>query len=163
VEGRKRVKKRIFAAIMLFLHPRFRTLASLCIAMAMTALLAACGSDKPDGLLTEDEMVPVLKDLHIAYAGVDLTVSDLKERSARYAEVNQMVLSKYNLDQQQFDNSYDYYQHNPYLMDTIYIKVIDELNMELAQMSGQKPTTDAPVKPPPGLVRVEGAPADKPN
>lgn len=108
-------------------------------ALLFALLLTACGSESvPDGILLEEEMVPVLKDLQIAYAGVDQTVKNPRQRPMKYEEMNQIVLKKYKLSQTQFFDSYQWYQTRPELMDTIFQRVINQLNQELVEIQNQR-------------------------
>ena len=134
------------------LHTFRRTLA-MALPLLACLLLAACGDGRPADVLSEREMVPVLKDLHIGYAGVDLTVGE-RERATRYQEVSKTVLDKYNLDKATFDRSMEYYQQRPVLMDTIYVQVIDALNMEGAARNPQA-QPGSPAKPPGGILKVK--------
>ncbi|MBK9448253.1 MAG: DUF4296 domain-containing protein [Bacteroidetes bacterium] len=79
-------------------------------------------------------MVPVLKELEIAYAGVDQTVKDPKQRAAKYEEMNSLVLKKNNLEKKQFFDSYKWYEAHPVLLDTILKQVVLELNADLINL-----------------------------
>ena len=107
--------------------------------------LPACEEASGVGVMTEEEMVPVLKDLHIAYAGVDVTVRNPKQRPEKYKEMNDLIIQKHGIDRQNFYDSYEYYQSQPALMDSIYQKVIDGLNSELSPA-----TPSSPPRPPAG-------------
>lgn len=142
-------------------HSMVRKVLATALPLMVVLLLAACGDGVPSGVLSQEEMVPVLRDLHIAYAGVDLTTPDAKLREGKYAELNHVVLDKYHLDEKVFYESYEYYQHNPTLMDTIYNEVINALNLELAPLGGEGKTG----KPAPGTMTVNpsAAPGGAPN
>lgn len=95
-------------------------------------LLVACNSDsKPSDILSQEELVPVLTDLEIAYAGVDQTVKDPKERKDKYEEMNSLVLKKHNMEKETFFSSYQWYESQPEILDTIFKQVIISLNKEL--------------------------------
>jgi len=101
--------------------------------------LVACEEEQPGWVMSEEEMVPVIKDLHLAYAGVDVTIRNPKNRPMKYQEMNELVIEKHNLDRQKFYDSYEYYQNEPALMDSIYQKVVNELNEELLTGPGANP------------------------
>jgi hypothetical protein len=94
-------------------------------------------------------MVPVLKELEIAYAGVDQTIKDPKQRAAKYEEMNSLVLKKNNLEKKQFFDSYKWYEERPVLLDTILKQVILQLNNDLINLeqggNAPKPQNIAPV------------------
>ncbi len=92
-------------------------------------------------------MVPVLKELEIAYAGVDQTIKDPKQRAAKYEEMNSLVLKKNNLEKKAFFDSYKWYEAHPVLLDTILKQVVFQLNedlLNLEQGGSPKPQNIAP-------------------
>jgi hypothetical protein len=98
------------------------------IALVVTA---CSGEGRPANVLDQEKMVPVLADLEIVYAGIDQTVQDPKNRVAKYEEMNGLVLKKHNIDQEQFYLSYQWYEANPSLLDTIFKQVASKLNDDL--------------------------------
>lgn len=108
---------------------------------AVLLLFWACASDgRPENLLSQERMVPIIKDMEISYAGVDQMVKDPKERHAKYQELNGLVFKKHNVDQAQFYTSYKWYESKPMLLDTIFKQVISLLNEDLKAMpKGGKP------------------------
>lgn len=113
-----------------------------CIGLLMIAFLAvfsSCGeNEEPSGLLTEEQMVPLLKDMQIAYAGVDNTVRNPGSRPARYREMNKLILVKHGVDRDQFYDSYEYYERHPVKMDTIYQRVITQLSIDLVPLQNKR-------------------------
>jgi ABC-type uncharacterized transport system auxiliary subunit len=110
-------------------------LLSLVLALTFTLLLASCTQEEvPKDLLSQEQMVPVLTDLEIAYAGVDQTVKDPNERKKKYEEMNSMVLKKHALTHDQFYASYQWYEADPMLLDTIFKQVVTKLNQELGNL-----------------------------
>ncbi len=108
---------------------------SLILGLLFSALAWGCSEEsRPDALLPEEQMVPVLKELEIAYAGVDQTVKDPKQRAAKYEEMNSLVLKKNNLEKKQFFDSYKWYEAHPVLLDTILKQVVMELNADLINL-----------------------------
>lgn len=93
--------------------------------------LAACGEDKPQFLIPTEEMVPILKEMQIAYSGVDYEIKDVAKRKSKYAEMNALILDKYAVNVDTFFMSYEYYQEHPEILDSIYMRVIEELNLEM--------------------------------
>ena len=127
------------------------------LSIAICLALAACGAQEKDpNLLSEVEMVPILADMQIAYAGVDNTVRNPKLRATKYEEMNQLVLKKHNMDRDKFYSSYEYYQSQPVLMDTIYQQIIVALNAEMSKVQAERrnstPKPKAQYQPPmPGM------------
>ena len=112
---------------------------SLLLMVALAFGLTACEESRPDWVMAEEEMVPIIKDLHLAYAGVDVTIRNPKNRPGRYQEMNELVIKKHGVDRHNFYDSYEYYQSQPALMDSIYQHVIEELNAELQPKQAATP------------------------
>jgi hypothetical protein len=102
----------------------------------MMGLMGCETDEKPANILSIPEMVPVLKELEIAYSGVDQTVKDPKQRAKKYEEMNSLVLKKNKLEKHQFYDSYKWYEARPILLDTLLKQVVQELSMELQEMEG---------------------------
>lgn len=114
----------------------FNQIAGLLI---MMLLIHGCGAEElPKALISEDDIIPVLKDLQIAYAGVDQTVRNPKHRPAKYQEMNELVLQKYEMDNGEFFDSYKWYQSHPEILDSIYQRVITELNIEIVPLQNKQ-------------------------
>ena len=95
------------------------------------ATLAGCAEKRPAWVMSEDKIVPILKDMQIAYAGVDVTVSGDKNRQKKYAEMNALILDKYGVKPDSFYKSYQYYQDRPELLDQVYMTVIEKINLDI--------------------------------
>lgn len=100
-------------------------------------LVTACGESKPAHIMPEAEMVPIVKDLQIAYAGVDATIRNPANRPVKYQEMNSQILQKYKVDKDRFYESFNYYQERPALMDSIYQKVITQLNVDIVPLQNK--------------------------
>jgi hypothetical protein len=116
--------------------------------MAVLVVVFGCETDdRPEEILTIEQMVPVLTELEIAYAGVDQTIKDPKERTKKYEEMNSLVLKKNKLEKGQFYDSYKWYEQRPILLDTLLKLVVQELSMDLQELEGggsQPPAQKAP-------------------
>lgn len=110
---------------------QMQTYRAFFIFVFLAGFLVACEGDRPDGLLSEEEMVPIVMDLQIAYAGVDATIRNPKNRPEKYKELNALILEKHQINKDRFYGSFEYYQQHPALMDTIYQKVIDQLSADI--------------------------------
>lgn len=91
----------------------------------------------PEDIYSVPEMIPVIKDMQIAYAGVDVTVALQEEKERKYDELNVLILEKNNMDKQKFFRSFEWYESKPAIMDEIYTQVIDELTIELDNLQKQ--------------------------
>jgi hypothetical protein len=87
-------------------------------------LFAACG--RPKGVVSQDDMVNVLTDLHKldgSLTAKGLMYNDADIRNEYYAS----VLKKYGITKAEFDSSLVWYSKNPKTFDRIYDKVILQL------------------------------------
>lgn len=94
-------------------------------------IFGGCSEKLPEDLMSREEMIPVIKDLQIAYAGVDATVGVQSEKEEKYLEMNLLVLEKHQLEKNRFFDSFKWYEAHPVLMDSIYTQVIEQLTREL--------------------------------
>ncbi len=86
-------------------------------------LLSGCGM-RPWGILSHDEMVVVLLDVHVAEAAMKIVDSSAKRIEKQ--EYYNTVFEKYNITKEQFDKSLDWYARHPKLLVAIY----DDLKKE---------------------------------
>lgn len=117
--------------------------------MIVTVAFAVVGCDSgiPSGVMSIEEMIPIVKDLQIAYAGVDATMPDLEKRPPKYEEMNTLILAKHQVGKDQFFGSFSYYQEHPILMDSIFKNVVNQINqdiLDLDKKGGQQPNQPAP-------------------
>jgi Domain of unknown function (DUF4296) len=105
---------------------------SFALSLLLAVALVACGADdRPDFLMPQEKIVPILKEMQIAYAGIDITVHDEALKQKQYSEMNALILDRFNVNADTFFLSYDYYQSHPEILDSIYMRVIEELNLEM--------------------------------
>lgn len=115
------------------------------IYITVVLLVAACSAEgPPEGILTQEQMVPVLADLEVVYAGVDQTVKDPRERVKKYEEMNTLILKKHNLNHEQFYSSYQWYEANPVMLDTIFKQVVTRLNDDLTKLQNEEAAKPRP-------------------
>lgn len=114
----------------------------------LSLLLVSCEKEAvPMDLYTVEEMIPVLKDLQIAYAGVDVTVALQEEKERKYDELNVLVLERHEMDNERFFRSFQWYQSQPEVMDKMYSEVIDILTKELDELQKELANQNRPSLP----------------
>jgi len=103
--------------------------------------LLACASPEKEisnQILAEKVFVSILKEVHLAEANFELLKS-----SGELATQNtlldsyQKIYNKYNLEEDQFQLTIDYYANHPDKLENIYAKVIEELTEERANPDQQ--------------------------
>lgn len=87
----------------------------LCCVLCLI-LLSGCG--RPWGVLSHDEMVEVVLDVHIAEASIKILDSSAKriERQEYY----NVVFDKHHITKEQFDKSLDWYSRHPKALIAVY-------------------------------------------
>ena len=58
--------------------------------------------------------------------------------------MNSLILKKHNVDHEQFYSSYQWYEANPVLLDTIFKQVVMRLNDDLTQLQGAEAAKPRP-------------------
>jgi hypothetical protein len=119
---------------------------ALIICMAM--LSASCNSilnSKPLGILSEEQMIDVLVDIHLTEATLKIAndslarVSDTTELRNRFAQ----VFRKHDVEPDDFNASLNYYLEHIEQIDKIYTEVINRLTaMEAALAPKTNPEND---------------------
>jgi hypothetical protein len=105
-------------------------------------LILSCKNDslntvsKPKNLLTKNQMAEIIVDMHVAEAGLNasnLSLDSLKNMSAGY---DSFIFDKYQIKEEDFEKSYDYYLCIPYELDSVYQNVIELLNAKESKSRG---------------------------
>ncbi len=133
-------------------------------------LACACSKSEESELLPIDTMVFLLQNLHVAKAKIDGDNSFIKNKVTEREILYASVLKNAGIEQKAFAFSYDYYMDHPVMLDTIYARVIRELNDQMRdnesqidedQDNGNGPSTIPPnidvKKPSPSKQEKEGA------
>lgn len=103
-------------------------------------LCTSCGShdEKPDYVLSEEKMVDILVDVHVAEAILTRARSagtDVKYISDDYY---QKIFEKHQIDKATYDTSFAYYQDHLKQFDKIYEQTITQLNKMQREREDQK-------------------------
>lgn len=87
-------------------------------------------AEKPNNLISSEKMQQMLSELHFVDALINqknLAADSAKKLSTDYYD---FIYRKYAVTANDFNNTFQYYLHNPADMDSIYVKVLENLNME---------------------------------
>jgi hypothetical protein len=90
-------------------------------------LLSSCGL-RPYGVLSQDEMVDILLEIHVVDAAI--LVLDSRSKQIEKQEYYNQVFAKYGLTKEQFDKSLEWYSSRPDVMFAIY----EEVKIEAAEL-----------------------------
>lgn len=106
--------------------------------------LLSCEEKKlPEGILSEDKMVTVLIDIHIAEGLVSTFPINYDSSRTMYPKLEKEVFRKHNVVDSVFHRSLEYYLANPRIIDRIYERAIDSLNV-IEKSGNTKETDDLP-------------------
>lgn len=136
----------------------------LVIYLIVCGLLAcACSKSEESELLPIDTMVFLLQNLHVAKAKIDGDNSFVKNRVTEREILFSSVLKNAGIEQAVFANSYDYYMDHPVMLDTIYVRVIRELNEQMredeAHFDENQDNDSGPSRIPPNIDVKKPAPS----
>ena len=103
--------------------------------------LLACSSSKeriPEGILPKKELVSILKEVHLAEANFELLKTNSKE-VAQITLLNnyQEIYRKYNIDENEFQQTLEYYANHPEKLEGIYSKVLQDITEERSMLDQQ--------------------------
>lgn len=105
----------------------------------MILALAACQQDrKPEGLLEVEEMTKILKEFHLGEGAISQIRLSSDMRDDMRDELYDKLLDKYSIPRETFYSSYEYYLTQPAVMDTIYTRIIDQLNHQLPEEQAKR-------------------------
>ena len=112
-----------------------------CFLSFILLLLVACNVEIPKDIIQPAELETLLYDYHLVQAmSSDADGGEYQRRL--YAD---FVFDKHNVSKEHFDSSMMWYTRNPKYLHTIYTKLYDKIDAELAVMSGEKHLTDAEI------------------
>ena len=92
----------------------------------------------PEGILTEEVFINILKEVHLTEANFELQKTNNNQVAQKNLEIDyQKIYNEYNIDGQKFQLTLDYYANHPGKLEDIYGKVIEELVEQRANLDQQ--------------------------
>ncbi len=89
---------------------------------------AGCIDLKPEEeIIPLDEMTALLFDYHVAYTHGDKVMRDFRMREIYVHELIDGILKQRGLSREDFYRSYEYYVAHPILLDTIYSRIMVDM------------------------------------
>ena len=106
----------------------------------MVLLTWSCNknNDKPDLVLEQDRMVPILTELHLAEAYINANFSYTDSTKTIYKHLEDSILKAYQTTKPVFDSSMNYYRKDLPKFDQIYAATVDSLNMRESLAAAKK-------------------------
>lgn len=108
------------------------------LAGMLLLLAAACGNSRPEGVLSEKEMVHIMSELYLAEeraSRLAVPYDSLKKVFPRFSD---KAFERAGVTDSVFSKSVDYYMTNPDRLEKIYATLIDSLNLRAQRIDAQK-------------------------
>jgi hypothetical protein len=110
------------------------------VLLLLCILLSCHGNNSvhvPEGIIEPDSMVTLLTDIHIFQANLQLGYFQNDSANASHKAFLD-ILEKHNLSQEDYNESIRFYTFHPVLLDSVYEKVLNNLNQQKAELMGKK-------------------------
>lgn len=118
-----------------FVRIMIRKLMVVCLISA-----CACSEDKPKDILSDDELTNILIDIYITESKVANYTPRIPRDTALvvFDTLRADILQKYDLTDSAFRHSMRYYFQNPEVLNSVYARVIDSLNLKVQKFEEKK-------------------------
>lgn len=117
-----------------------------CILFCLSLLGCQRQNDKkPENLIPESKLVPILADIHMAEALIETNVIYPDTALMVFTKEQREIFKKYGVTQGEFKKTYRYYLRNLTAMDALYESVVDTLSLretKIQMKEGKKPEAD---------------------
>jgi|GEM_PF-1446163 len=100
--------------------------------LALIIFMSGCGDPDvevaPDGLLDKDKFTEVMVDVQLVEGMKVHKLGPKREKSPDMEAMYANIFAKYEINQEDFEATYDYYKSRPEEMELIYEQVLDSLS-----------------------------------
>ena len=114
--------------------------------MGMAILMMACSSKIPKGIYSEEEITPVLVELHLAESIFTMRYTMQVTRANYLEDLYLSILKRHNMEQKKFEESILFYGKHPEIYKPIYDEVLNRLN-EMQALSQAKDSVNSRLPP----------------
>lgn len=124
--------------------PFGRKMLLLALTGFITVLAGCGGSERPEGILSEKQMVSTMTELYLAEEKVNrlsIPYDSIKELFPMFSE---RVFRNTGVSDTVFRKSLDYYMSHPDKLEDIYTTLVDSLNLKAQRASAHKKKDVAP-------------------
>ena len=97
--------------------------------LTVLIILAACtSSDRPEDLIEREQMAKIIMKIHILEAKINHTPIDPYDSiQSVYNHFEKLLFQDFNITQEQYERSFNYYVDHPTEFEKIYVAVVDSL------------------------------------
>lgn len=107
-------------------------------------LFSACGKPKkPEGILSEKQMVQAMTELYLAEEKVNRMSVPYDSAKKMFPRFSDKAFEKAGISDSVFRQSLDYYMADPERLEEIYTTLIDSLNLKAQRIDAHKKEKDA--------------------
>jgi hypothetical protein len=99
------------------------------ILIAIVVLGCVRKDNPPDDIMSKQEMVSFLIDLHIMEAKMNIVRFPRDSTKVFFPEVEKALFEKHNISDSIYFKSYQYYLNDMFMMEEIYSAVVDSLSL----------------------------------
>jgi hypothetical protein len=96
------------------------------------------GSSTPSGIISQDSMIGILVDIHVADAVADQRFGADKPNRAFINAMYEQIYKNHHITAAQYKESYKYYETHPAEMDKMYEQIITEISKREADIKKAK-------------------------
>ena len=104
------------------------------ISFILCVTFLSCGSPQkniPNEILSENILIDLLKDIHLAEAKFELhKTKGMENTKNELAHNYSSIYKKYEITVDDFDKTLDYYAQNPEKLEKIYTRVLEQLTKD---------------------------------
>lgn len=110
------------------------------ILLILSVVLLSCQQEenKPDYILSEEEMIEVISEFQVAEATIRLGYHRNPDSLILNDSIYAAMFRKLNISKAMFDSNYTYYSDRPEQLEKIYEKVITGLSTRAAELSANE-------------------------
>ena len=98
--------------------------------LAVVVWMVSCGGDRPDGVLSRQEMVQVMEELYLAEEKVNHLALSRDSSKKVFEYMGRKVFENAAISDSVFRRSFDYYMERPREMELIYTALVDTLQLK---------------------------------
>ena len=102
----------------------------IAIGIMVSFLVLACNSEKPKGILSEQQMVKVLTEIYLMEEKSARSITPYDSLKKKFPKFSVKIFEKLHVSDSVFNESMEYYMAHPKKLEHIYAAVVDTLSLK---------------------------------